>query len=78
MAAHLRCTAAPCPPSRPPACSTQESVGGGDRSNHGRRKLLMGHLRSLLQRSQASTAEVRALHGLCREVEARQRQAHEQ
>lgn len=31
--------------------------------------------RALLLRSQASTAEVRALHGLCKELEGRQRQA---
>lgn len=26
-------------------CSAKESMGGGDKSNHGRRKLLMGHIR---------------------------------
>lgn len=30
--------------------------------------------RALLLRSQASTAEVRALHGLCKELEGRQQQ----
>ncbi|KAI7837497.1 hypothetical protein COHA_008688 [Chlorella ohadii] len=58
--------------------SAKESIGGGDKSNHGRRKQLMGHVRSLLLRSQASTAEVRALHGLCKELERRQRQAQQQ
>ncbi|PRW50932.1 rRNA methyltransferase [Chlorella sorokiniana] len=57
--------------------SAKESIGGGDKSNHGRRKQLMGHVRSLLLRSQASTAEVRALHGLCKELERRQRQREE-
>lgn len=28
-----------------PACSAKESIGGGDKSNHGRRKQLMGHVR---------------------------------
>lgn len=103
-----------------PIRSAKESIGGGDKSNHGRRKQLMGHVRfagtagaarwlnqgrhaagrqqrgclvclitccssrslrhppldppcrSLLLRSQASTAEVRALHGLCKELERRQ------
>ncbi|KAL4444260.1 hypothetical protein ABPG75_011997 [Micractinium tetrahymenae] len=55
--------------------SAEESSGGGNNSNHGRKKKLMGHIRALLLRSQASTAEVRALHGLCKELEGRQRQA---
>lgn len=54
--------------------SAEESSGGGNNSNHGRRKKLMGHVRALLLRSQASTAEVRALHGLCKELEGRQQQ----
>ena len=33
--------------------------------------------RSLLLRSQASVAEVRALHGLCKELEGRQLQKQE-
>jgi len=37
-----------------------------------------GSFRSLLLRSQASTAEVRALHGLCKELERRQLQAQQQ
>ncbi|EFN56840.1 hypothetical protein CHLNCDRAFT_144422 [Chlorella variabilis] len=58
--------------------SAEESIGGGDKSNHGRKKRLMGHVRSLLLRSQASTVEVRSLHGLCKELERRQRgQAHQ-
>ncbi|KAL4441497.1 hypothetical protein ABPG77_002001 [Micractinium sp. CCAP 211/92] len=53
--------------------SAEESSGGGNNSNHGRKKKLMGHVRALLLRSQASSAEVRALHGLCKELEGRQR-----
>ena len=46
----------------------EESAGGGDRAAHGRRRLPMGQLRRLLLRSQASTAEVRALHGICKRL----------
>ncbi|PSC75750.1 rRNA methyltransferase [Micractinium conductrix] len=53
--------------------SSKESSGGGNRSNHGRKRQLMGHVRALLLRGQASTAEIRALHGLCKELEGRQR-----
>lgn len=32
--------------SPPPSCpSAEESIGGGDKSNHGRKKRLMGHVR---------------------------------
>ncbi|KAI3426975.1 hypothetical protein D9Q98_006919 [Chlorella vulgaris] len=58
--------------------SAEESVGGGPKSNHGRRKRLMGHARSMLLRSQASAAEVRALHGLCKELEGRAEAAQQQ
>lgn len=35
-----------CPaPSPRPACSAKDSIGGGDKSNHGRKKQLMGHVR---------------------------------
>lgn len=46
-------------------------MGGGDRSNHGRRKRPAGHLRAVLRRSQASAAEVRALHGLVKALAER-------
>ena len=52
-------------------CSAKDSVGGGNKSNHGRKKQAMGHMRALLLRSRANTAEVRALHGVCKELEAR-------
>jgi tRNA C32,U32 (ribose-2'-O)-methylase TrmJ len=48
---------------------SRESSGGGDKSNHGRKRKPAGHLRALLARSQASTAEVRALHGIFKELE---------
>jgi tRNA C32,U32 (ribose-2'-O)-methylase TrmJ len=47
----------------------RESSGGGDKSNHGRKRKPAGHLRALLARSQASTPEVRALHGILKELE---------
>lgn len=59
----------------PPAHSAAESTGGGDKGNHGRRRRAMGHLRALLLRGQANTAEVRALHGMVKELESRLRQA---
>lgn len=49
--------------------SSIETSGGGDKGNHGRRKMAFGHLKALLTRSQATTAEVRALHALLRELE---------
>lgn len=48
---------------------TRESSGGGDKSNHGRKRKPAGHLRAVLSRSQATTAEVRALHGVLKELE---------
>jgi len=48
---------------------SRESSGGGDKSNHGRKRKPAGHLRALLARSQASTPEVRALHGVLKELE---------
>ena len=47
----------------------RENSGGGDKSNHGRKRRPVGHLRALLSRSQASTAEIRALHGVLKEIE---------
>lgn len=70
----LALTGMPPPPPLLHSCSAKESTGGGDKSNHGRKRQLMGHVRALALRSQASTAEVRALHGLCKELEARRRQ----
>ena len=55
--------------------STEESSGGGDKGNHGRRRKPLGHLRQVLTRSQANVAEVRAMHGLLKEVEALRRAA---
>lgn len=49
---------------------TSESRGGGDKSNHGRRKLAPGHLRSILLRSKASQKEVRSLFNLIKGIEA--------
>lgn len=49
----------------------RESSGGGDKSNHGRRRRPAGHLRALLARSQATTSEVRAMHGILKELEKR-------
>lgn len=49
--------------------SSLETSGGGDKGNHGRRKMAFGHLRALLTRSQATAAEVRALHALLRDLE---------
>lgn len=49
----------------------RESSGGGDKGNHGRRRRPAGHLRALLARSQATTAEVRALHGILKALEKR-------
>lgn len=51
--------------------SAEDSSGGGDKGAHGRRRKPAGHLRALLLRSEASVAEVRALHGLLKEIEAR-------
>jgi tRNA/rRNA methyltransferase len=48
---------------------SRESSGGGDKSNHGRKRKPAGHLRALLARSQASTQEVRALHGILKQLE---------
>jgi len=45
--------------------STQEQQ---DSTNHGRRRLPFGHLRSLLMKSRASTAEVRSLFKLVKQV----------
>eukprot|EP00879_Flechtneria_rotunda_P014117 GHRR01014747.1.p1 GENE.GHRR01014747.1~~GHRR01014747.1.p1 ORF type:complete len:367 (+),score=101.63 GHRR01014747.1:1455-2555(+) len=42
----------------------EESRGGGAQGSHGRRRLAVGHIRSILSRAQASTWEVRSLHGL--------------
>jgi tRNA C32,U32 (ribose-2'-O)-methylase TrmJ len=47
----------------------EETSGGGDKGNHRRKRLPAGHLRALLLRSQATVAEVRALHGMLKEVE---------
>lgn len=46
-----------------------ESIGGGDRGNHGRKRQSTGHLRSIFQKSKATTAEIRSLFGLLKEVE---------
>jgi tRNA C32,U32 (ribose-2'-O)-methylase TrmJ len=48
--------------------SGEDSRGGGAQGRHGRRRLPVGHARALLGRSAASTAEVRALHGLASSV----------
>lgn len=48
---------------------TVETRGGGDQGNHGRRMQPLGHLRSLLMRSRATTQEVRSLFGLVKSVE---------
>lgn len=50
--------------------SAEESTGGGDKSNHGRKRRPFGHVKAVLQRSQLSTAEVRALHGIFKKLEA--------
>ena len=48
-----------------------ESRGGGDKSNHGRKRLAPGHIRNILLRSQATQQEVRSLFGLVKELEKR-------
>jgi len=50
--------------------NTAESRGGGDKSNHGRRKLAPGHLRSILLRSKATQREVRSLFNLVKSIES--------
>lgn len=42
--------------------SSEETRGGG--GNHGRKKLPLGNLRAILNRSRIMTGEVRSLHGL--------------
>ena len=49
---------------------TNESRGGGDKSNHGRRKLAPGHVRSILLRSKATQREVRSLFNLVKSIES--------
>lgn len=49
---------------------TAESRGGGDKSNHGRRKLAPGHVRSILLRSKATQREVRSLFNLVKSIES--------
>lgn len=49
---------------------TAESRGGGDKGNHGRRKLAPGHLRSMLLRSKATQREVRSLFNLLKAIES--------
>jgi hypothetical protein len=44
--------------------SGEESRGGGNKGNHGRRKLVVGHVRTLLGRSRVLQGEVRSMHGL--------------
>lgn len=56
---------------------SRESSGGGDKSNHGRKRKPAGHLRALLTRSQASTPEVRALHGILKELEKKDSRLNE-
>lgn len=48
----------------------RESTGGGDRGAHGRRVLHFGHLRRLLLRAQATRSEVRAAHGVIKQLAA--------
>ncbi|KAI8466150.1 MAG: Alpha/beta knot methyltransferase [Monoraphidium minutum] len=48
--------------------SDQESHGGGNQGNHGRRRLPLGHIRALMARAKANTWEVRSLHGLAKAV----------
>jgi TrmH family RNA methyltransferase len=47
-----------------------ESRGGGDKSNHGRRKLAPGHVRTILLRSKATQREVRSLFNLVKSIES--------
>ena len=37
------------------SCSGEESQGGGNQGNHGRRRLPVGHIRALLSRAKANT-----------------------
>ncbi|GIL42214.1 hypothetical protein Vafri_268 [Volvox africanus] len=46
----------------------EESIGGGSSGNHGRRRLPVGHLRSVLFRARINAAESRSLHGLASAV----------
>lgn len=46
----------------------EESTGGGDKSNHGRKVRPMGRVRSILQRSMLTSSEVKALHGVCKKL----------
>lgn len=48
--------------------SSEENSGGGDKGNHGRKLKPMGRIRAILQRSQLSRAEVKALHGVCKGI----------
>ncbi|GLI70532.1 hypothetical protein VaNZ11_015447 [Volvox africanus] len=46
----------------------EEGIGGGSSGNHGRRRLPVGHLRSVLSRARINAAESRSLHGLASAV----------
>ncbi|GLC72152.1 hypothetical protein PLESTF_001212600 [Pleodorina starrii] len=48
--------------------SGEESSGGGNAGNHGRRRLPIGHLRAVVSRARLSAAESRSLHGLASAV----------
>ena len=50
----------------------RESSGGGDKSNHGRRRKAVGHVRAMVARSMATRAEVRAMHGILKHIEGLQ------
>jgi tRNA C32,U32 (ribose-2'-O)-methylase TrmJ len=49
----------------------EETAGGGSGRAHGRRVRPAGRLRALLLRAGATAAEVRALHGVLKQLEAR-------
>jgi len=46
----------------------RESAGG---ENSGRRRMMAGHIRSVLLRARVSESEVRSMHGLVKEVDKR-------
>ncbi|GIL89509.1 hypothetical protein Vretimale_1925 [Volvox reticuliferus] len=46
----------------------KEGIGGGGSGNHGRRRLPVGHLRSVVSRARINAAESRSLHGLASAV----------
>ena len=51
-----------CDPLSPPALSGEEASGGKS-GNHERKRLPVGHIRTLLSRAKVTVQEARSLHG---------------